>query len=132
MWQAPKTNWRASDYFNISDYNRIKGNLNAIKELASTLWAKIDFSEMGNDKTYDDYGFYADEFNLFEENIENFKNSLVDLPVGSRKTFYENTAFIDYAELNRIENACLRFYQNVQSAANDRKRLAFTLGKGRF
>lgn len=132
MWQAPKTNWQASDYFNISDYNRIKGNLNAIKELASALWAEIDFSEMGNDKTYDDYGFYADEFNLFEENIENFKNSIIDLPVGSKKTFYENTAFIDYAELNRIESACLRFYQNVQSAANDRKRLAFTLGKGRF
>lgn len=132
MWQTPKTDWQASDYFNISDYNRIKGNINAIRDLASTLWAEIDFSEMGDDKTYNDYGFYADEINLFEENIENFKQSLVDLPVGTKKTFYENTPFIDYTELNRIESACLRFYQNVQSAANDRKRLAFTLGKGRF
>lgn len=132
MWQTPKTNWQASDYFNISDYNRIKGNLNAIKELASTLWAEVKFSEMGADKTYEDYGFYADEINLFEENVENFRNSLVDLPVGEKKTYYENTAFIDYTELNRIESACLRFYQNIQSAAGDRKRLAFTLGKGRF
>lgn len=132
MWQTPKTNWQANDYFNISDYNRIKGNLNAIKELASTLWDKVDFSEMGADKTYEDYGFYADEINLFEKNVENFRKSLVNLPVGEQKTYYENTAFIDYTELNRIESACLRFYQNVQSAANDRKRLAFTLGKGRF
>ena len=30
MWQQPKAGWQASDYFNIKDYNRIKGNLNEI------------------------------------------------------------------------------------------------------
>lgn len=132
MWQQPKVNWRASDYFNISDYNRIKGNINEIRTLAEDLWAEFSFSEMGEDKTYEDAGFYADEINLFEENIENFKNDLVALPVGDKKTFYDNTAFIDYEELNRIESACLWFYENVLSAKNDRRRLAFTLGTGRF
>lgn len=132
MWQQPKVNWQASDYFNISDYNRIKGNINEIRTLAEDLWAEFSFSEMGEDKTYEDAGFYADEINLFEENIENFKNDLVALPVGDKKTFYDNTAFIDYEELNRIESACLRFYENVLSAKNDRRRLAFTLGTGRF
>lgn len=28
MWQQPKTDWQSSDFFNIEDYNRIKGNLN--------------------------------------------------------------------------------------------------------
>lgn len=132
MWQQPKVNWQASDYFNISDYNRIKGNINEIKALAEELWAEFSFSEMGEDKTYEDAGFYADEINLFEENIENFKNDLVALPVGDKKTFYDNTAFIDYEELNRIESACLQFYENALSAKNDRRRLAFTLGTGRF
>jgi LysM repeat protein len=26
MWQTPKTDWSERDYFNIGDYNRIKGN----------------------------------------------------------------------------------------------------------
>lgn len=38
MWQQPKTDWQASDYFNIKDYNRIKGNLNEIRPSALILW----------------------------------------------------------------------------------------------
>lgn len=38
MWQQPKTDWQASDYFNIKDYNRIKGNLNEIRRQALILW----------------------------------------------------------------------------------------------
>lgn len=38
MWQQPKTNWQASDFFNIQDYNRIKGNLNEIRAMALKLW----------------------------------------------------------------------------------------------
>lgn len=30
MWVEPKTNWKREDFFNIGDYNRIKGNLNEI------------------------------------------------------------------------------------------------------
>ena len=34
MWQQPKTDWQSSDFFNIEDYNRIKGNLNEIRLLS--------------------------------------------------------------------------------------------------
>ncbi|WP_155245103.1 hypothetical protein [Enterocloster clostridioformis] len=57
MWQQPKTDWQASDYFNIGDYNRIKGNINEIRAQALTLWPDFKFEEMGEDKTYQDYGF---------------------------------------------------------------------------
>ena len=70
MWQQPKTDWKAGDYFNIGDYNRIKGNINEIRAQALTLWPDFEFKEMGEDKTYQDYGFYADEINLFEANID--------------------------------------------------------------
>ena len=40
MWQQPKTDWQASDYFNIKDYNRIKGNLNEIRRQALILWRR--------------------------------------------------------------------------------------------
>ena len=69
-WLEPKTDWQASDFFNIQDYNRIKGNLNEIRTQALTLWPDFPFEEMGADKTYQDYGFYADEINRFEENVD--------------------------------------------------------------
>ena len=43
MWQQPKTDWQASDFFNIQDYNRIKGNLNEIRSMALELWPEFDF-----------------------------------------------------------------------------------------
>lgn len=132
MWQTPKTDWKASDYFNIADYNRIKGNLNEIRTQASTLWADVPFDAMGADKTYADDGFYADEINLFESNLEHFRNALVSIPIGNEKEYSANGPFIDYQELNRIESACLQFYENVMSAKNDRPRLTFILGGGRF
>ena len=55
MWQTPKTDWQASDFFNIGDYNRIKGNLNEIRTQALAVWPDFDFSVMGEDKTYQDY-----------------------------------------------------------------------------
>ena len=72
MWRQPKTDWQPSDYFNIEDYNRIKGNLNEIREQALILWPDFDFEDMGEDKAYSDYGFYADEINRFESNVACF------------------------------------------------------------
>ena len=70
MWKVPKTDWKESNFFNIEDYNRIKDNLNEIKIEAFKLWKPFLFENMGADKTYQDYSFYADEINKFENNIE--------------------------------------------------------------
>ena len=132
MWQQPKTDWQASDYFNIGDYNRIKGNINEIRTQALTLWPDFKFEEMGEDKTYQDYGFYADEINRFEANIDHVCAGTYPFAVGNRKTFYDNQPFIDWRELNRIEEACRFIYNNIQSRINGRKKLAFTLNGGAF
>ena len=132
MWQQPKTDWQASDYFNIDDYNRIKGNINEIRTQALTLWPDFKFEEMGEDKTYQDYGFYADEINRFEANIGHVCAGTYPFAVGNRKTFYDNQPFIDWRELNRIEEACRFIYNNIQSRINGRKKLAFTLNGGAF
>lgn len=47
MWQQPKTDWRENDFFNIQDYNRIKGNLIEIRSQALVLWPNFPFEEMG-------------------------------------------------------------------------------------
>ena len=49
-WQTPKTNWKVTydangnyigDYFNAEDYQRIKGNLQVLKDMADELYSGI-------------------------------------------------------------------------------------------
>ena len=132
MWQTPKTSWKEGDYFNIEDYNRIKGNLNEIRSQALVLWLDFPYEEMGSDKTYQDYGFYSDEINRFESNVENIRAGTYPFKTGNRQTFYDNQSFIDWKELNRIEEACRLIYSNIQSRDNGRKTISFTLNGGAF
>lgn len=132
MWQTPKTNWKATDYFNIQDYNRIKGNLNEIRTQALVLWPDFPWEGMGDDKTYLDYGFHADEINRFEANIDHICAGTFPFAVGNRQTFYDNQPFIDWKELNRIEEACRLMHSNVLSRIEGRKRLPVTLNGGAF
>ena len=132
MWQLPKTNWKDSDFFNIEDYNRIKGNINEIRSQALLLWPDFTFEEMGSDKTYQDYGFYADEINRLEANIDHVCAGTYPFRVGNRQIFYDNQPFIDWKELNRIEEACRLIYSNIQSRYNGRRTISFTLNGGVF
>ena len=130
MWQTPKTDWQESDFFNVEDYNRRKGNLNEIRAQAVILWPEFSLEDMGADKTYEDYSFYADEINRFETNVGRICAGTYPFAVGNQKTFYDNQPFIDWQELNRIEEACRLIYSNIQSRLNGRKILAFTLNGG--
>ena len=132
MWQQPKTDWQESDFFNVQDYNRINNNLDEIRSQVLALWPDFEFEEMGVDKTYQDYGFYADEFNRFEVNVENICSGTFPFAVGERQTFFDNQPFINWKELNRIEEACRLIYSNIQSRDKGRKILAFTLNGGAF
>ena len=130
MWQTPKTDWQESDFFNVEDYNRIKRNLNEIRAQAVILWPEFSLEDRGADKTYEDYSFYADEINRFETNVGRICAGTYPFAVGNQKTFYDNQPFIDWQELNRIEEACRLIYSNIQSRLNGRKILAFTLNGG--
>lgn len=92
--------------------------------------AEFSLEDMGADKTYEDYSFYADEINRFETNVGRICAGTYPFAVGNQKTFYDNQPFIDWQELNRIEEACRLIYSNIQSRLNGRKILAFTLNGG--
>lgn len=132
MWQRPKTDWNPSDFFNIADYNRIKGNLNEIRSLALVLWPDFEYQEMGDDKTYLDMSFYADEINKFEANLDMICDGTYPFDFGQQKTYADNTPFIDWQELNRIESACLKLHDTFIASASGRKQLPFTLNGGDF
>lgn len=127
-WITPKTNWISADRFNIADYNRIKNNLEYLHEYAETLYLPFDFNDMGNNKDdYADY-FYADEFNLFEDNLKILNQNVFTQDFGIAQRFYDNGPFIQYGELNRIESAILKIYELLGRQKAGLPKLSFRLG----
>lgn len=128
VWETPKTNWVSTDRFNISDYNRIKNNLEYLGMMGLEIYKFFTLDDMGEDKTsYAGYWTPA-EFNLFESNLELIKANFPASNIGTRKTFFENGPFIDWEELNRIESALLAYYNMASLQRGTIPRLAVRLG----
>lgn len=139
-WIEPKTDWKASedengnyngDFFNIEDYNRIKNNVEELRTMAIELYPHFNFYwDIGPDKSYDSYP-YADEINFITASLDTvMANTYVNqFSIGNRIQYYDNSLFIGFADLNRIESACLRLYNTITAQHNSRRRLAFYLGR---
>jgi len=138
-WIQPKTDWQGSysgsvytgDYFNLADYNRIKNNMQELRNLAITLYPEFSIVT-GADWT--DYNIkpYSRDINQLEENLETIKAKTFPFSTGSKKTYYGNTAAPDFNELNRLESATLLIYNNLSGQKSGKRRLAFRLGGIRF
>ena len=145
-WETPKTDWHATydgageyqeDFFNVTDYNRIKNNLMYLRELAAELFYPLPTITVGNDKhlpvannpDWDNDNYFADEFNLIEDGLESLDNAINLFNHGSKKTFYENTTFIGYTELNRIESAEFELYNYISDSIAGKSKLAIRLGE---
>lgn len=128
VWTEPKTDWVSTDRFNISDYNRIHGNITYLISMYDKYYGNMSESDMGS--TISDYsGFFKSRyFNAFENNIEYMNEHSLNGDIGATKAFYDNGVFIDYAELNRLESACLTLYQALNNVVHD-TRLSFTFGQ---
>lgn len=131
MWAKPKINWDINSRFDMRDFNRIKNNLEYLKELFLTLYPDITWQNMGVDKGYMDYP-YADDINKFEDNLDTLRSSFANLDIGNKKTFYENQPFIDFIELNRIEKGIQMLYEQLYGSSQSRPMLQITLNGGIF
>lgn len=144
-WIEPKTDWSAEysetglfigDFFNVTDYNRIKNNLLYLRELATHLMHNIPEIHVGSDKhlpdnadpDFDNDNFFADEINLIEDALETLDEAIGWIDFGDKQTFYDNGRFIDADELNRIERASLELYDLLTNSIAGKLRLAFRLG----
>lgn len=136
QWITPKTDWQIrkdadgkciGDYFETGDYNRIKNNLQFLREFASKLYPAFEIADMGEDRSEEDY-LYADEANLLEENLEKIAAGTFKPNYGKVPVFADNEAYIDYVELNRIEGATLNLYNNLAGQYEGRRMLTFMLG----
>ena len=141
MWQTPKTNWYGAvdangvysgDRFNAVDFNRIKNNLQYVRDLAITLYKEFDIVSLGDDRTEKDY-FYADEINQLEANLNTINNNTLKLSYGTAPTYVENGNTMDFAELNRLEGAILDLYDKLTNQSEGRRMFRWNFGiKGGF
>ena len=127
-WIEPKTNWSSTDRFNIEDYNRIKGNLEYLCEKANEISGTFSITDMGDEKSSHSLFFYADEFNLIEQNLDTINQNIFTQNFGVAQKFYGNGPFIKWDELNRIESAILNMKELLSRQEAGLIRLSFRLG----
>lgn len=135
-WETPKTNWQGyvdnngnyiGDRFNASDFNRIKNNLEYLKELAIKLYDSFSIVSLGADKTPADY-FYADEINALEENLDTINKNTLNMSYGTSPVYNDNGNTMDFIELNRLEGAILDLYDKLTNKSNGRRMFTWNFG----
>lgn len=126
-WIEPKTDWTSESYFNADDYNRITSNITYLYGLLSTLFLGVDSSIIGEEKNV--YSLiYAREINEIEKKLSELNSLTYNLNIGQQMEYMDNGRTMDYNELNRIEEACLKIYKTMVSHKDSLKRLSFVLG----
>ena len=136
MWETPKTDWHyeldpeglyVGDRFNASDFNRIKNNLEYLREMAIKMYDDFTIYALGADRTPNDY-FYADEINQLEENLNTVNQRSIKGAYGSAPSYTANGNIMDFAELNRLEGAILDLYDKLSNQNNGRRTFTWNLG----
>lgn len=128
-WVTPKTNWISSDYFNITDYTRIVGNLKYLKKWVDKLFSEVTIESMVDTKTYSSM-IYAEEINAIEHNLQSLNLGSYSFDIGSGKTWYVNEPTPTYEDFNRIESATLKIYEHLMAQYQCKRKLSFRLGSG--
>lgn len=135
-WETPKTDWHGSsdsegvytgDRFNAVDFNRIKNNLDYLRELAIKLYDEFSIFSLGSDRTPADY-FYADEINRLEENLTTINNKTLRRSYGTAPTYVDNGRTMDFTELNRLESAMLDLYDRLTNQSEGRRMFQWNFG----
>lgn len=134
-WATPKTDWYGAvvdgvytgDRFNAVDFNRIKNNLEYLRDLAITMYEEFSIGSVGDDKTTADY-FYADEINQMEQNLVTINTNTLKESIGTAPTYTDNGKTMSYTELNRLESAMLDLYDKLTNQHDGRRTLEWNFG----
>lgn len=141
VWQTPKTDWEIKpvdengryngDWLNVSDYDRITGNIEALAELANTLYIPFSIVAM-EEKTVTDFA-YASDFNNIEKNLDIIvTNSWTPPDYTGPREWVANGYTPSVDDLNRIEGISLVVYETLQRENENKPKLAFELKGSEF
>lgn len=136
-WSTPKTDWHGAtvdgvytgDRFDSEDFNRIKNNLECLRELALTMYEEFTIHSLGSDRTPKDY-FYADEINQLEENLVTINNRTLRRSYGTAPVYVDNGNTMDFNELNRLESAIFDLYDSLTNKHDGRRMFTWNFGMG--
>lgn len=134
-WSTPKTDWNGEtvdgvyigDRFNAVDFNRIKNNLEYLRELAIKMYEEFSIQSLGSDRTLKDF-FYADEINALEDNLKTINNNSLKRSYGNVPVYVDNGNTMDFKELNRLESAILDLYEKLTNEYEGRRMLTWNFG----
>ena len=135
-WMTPKTDWwgrtdeegiYTGDRFNAADFNRIKNNLDYLRNLAIKMYKEFSLVSLGQDRVPGDY-FYADEINQLEQNLVTLNNGTLWRDYGSAPVYNENGNTMDFTELNRLESAILDLYDRLNNQSEGRRMFTWNFG----
>lgn len=125
-WEQPKTNWKSTDFFNNTDFNRIKNNVLYLSEEINAYLKPVSIEEMREDVTSYTYFWKCDDFNSIENNMNILCRSVGE--TFDTKRYFPNGPFIKWDELNRLEEACERIYKLIQNNKSCLPRFDMRLG----
>ena len=134
-WSTPKTDWNREtvdgvyigDRFNAVDLNRIKNNLEYLRELAIKMYEEFSIQSLGSDRTPKDF-FYADEINALEDNLKTINNNSLKRSYGNVPVYVDNGNTMDFKELNRLESAILDLYEKLTNEYEGRRMFTWNFG----
>ena len=135
-WVTPKTDWYGrtdadgvytGDRFNAFDFNRIKNNLEYLREFSTAMYDEFTINDLGQDRVPVDY-FYADEINRLEENLETVNQNTLMRPYGEPPIYMDNGNTMDFTELNRLESAILDLYDRLTNQSEGRRMFTWNFG----
>lgn len=136
-WETPKTNWYGAanaqgeyegDYFNVSDYNRIKGNILYLHELACKLFPAFDLPREMLEKTTSSYFFYSD-FTSFIANARQINSNTFQLPFPTFSNISGMLVHVPtYNDWNALEQLLLDLYENMMNIKNHRRQFTWNFG----
>lgn len=135
-WTTPKTDWYGTtdadgvyigDRFNAADFNRIKNNLDFLRDLAIKLYDEFSLVSLGQDRVPGDY-FYADEINQLEENLVTLNTNTLQRNYGAAPVYNANGNTMDFTELNRLEGAILDLYDRLNNQSEGRRMFTWNFG----
>ena len=129
MWQTPKTDWVATDDFTFSDYMRIAGNLQAIKDIADTMYPPTTLPVIPT-VTSASFG-YDTYLNALEDSLDALA-ATHDPGIPARKTWIGNAPAPLAADINRIEQSCLTLYETLVLQQSTLTKLPFELKGSAF
>lgn len=134
-WSTPKTDWNGEtvdgvyigDRFNAVDFNRIKNNLEYLRELAIKMYEEFSIQSLGSDRTPKDF-FYADEINALEDNLKTINNNSLKRSYGNVPVYVDNGNTMDFKELKRLESAILDLYEKLTNEYEGRRMFTWNFG----